>query len=149
MANVGDKAPSFTLKASDGGEVREISLSDFTGKKVLLAFYPFAFSPTCHDELCEFRDGLATLQTKGVEVLAISVDSHWTAKAFAESLQAKYLIVSDFDKKTADAYGVLRPEGFAERAYFVIDGEGSIIAKHVMDTPGAKLGYSELLELVG
>jgi len=143
MVNVGDKAPDFTVKDQNGND---FTLSSLQGKKVLLAFFPFAFSPVCDDELCGFQGDLSQFTDKGVEVLSISVDSHWTQKAFAAKTGAVFPLLSDFDKKVAQSFGVLRDGGFAERAYFVIDEEGVIQFKHIMDNPGTKLDNEEVFK---
>ena len=140
MVNKGDKAPDFTLKDQDQ---KEVKLSDFRGKKVLLAFYPFAFSPVCSDELCNFGNEIEKF--RGITVLGISVDSHWSNKAFADKLDINIPLLSDFNKEVTKKYGVLRPEGFSNRAYFLIDGQGTIVFKHIMDVPGKKLDNDELL----
>ncbi|HLD60340.1 MAG TPA: redoxin domain-containing protein [Candidatus Bilamarchaeaceae archaeon] len=143
MTNVGDNAPNFTLKDQD---LNEVSLENFKGKKVLLAFYPFAFSPVCSDELACFKNDLSQFRQKGVEVVGISIDSHWTQKAFANSLGIEYPLLSDFDKHISKKYGVLRQEGFSNRAYFIINEHGKITFKHVMENPATKLDDDELFE---
>lgn len=126
---VGDVAPDFELPASGN---RIIKLSDFRGKKkVLLAFYPFAFSPVCSLQLPGLQESLDKFQELDTEVLGISVDSKHSSTAFAEHLKLDFPLVSDFNKETTAAFGVLREGGFAERALFVIDKEGKIAYVHV------------------
>ena len=146
MANVGDKAPQFELKDQNQ---KNVTLGDYKGKKVLLAFYPFAFSPVCSDELTCFRNDLSHFVDKGVEVLGISVDSTWSNKAFADSLGVSYPLLSDFGKEVSKQYGVLRPEGFADRAYILVDEEGTVKFRHVMDSPGNRLDNAELMKAIG
>src|SRR3989344_7641347 len=112
MVNVGEKAPDAELKDVDG---KSVSISDFAGKKVLLSFFPFAFSPVCTDEFGCFMNDMEKFKDKGVRVVGISVDSHWTNKAFADNMGVDILLLSDFDKKASNAFGILRPEGFSER----------------------------------
>ncbi len=145
MVNVGDLAPDFELK--DGNQ-NVVKLSSFKGKKVLLAFFPFAFSPVCTGQLGCFQTDLAKFQEKGAQILGISVDSHWANNAFAKSLNLTFPLLSDFDKKACTAYGVLRADGFSERAYFLIDEKGRIKYKHVMPSTGQKLDEKELLKEV-
>ncbi len=145
MVNVGDLAPDFELKDGDQNIVK---LSSFKGKKVLLAFFPFAFSPVCTVELGCFQTDLKQFEGKGVQILGISVDSHWANKAFAQSLNVTYPLLADFNKTASAAYGVLRADGFSERAYFLIDEEGRIKYKHVMPSTGQKLDEKELLKEV-
>lgn len=137
MAEVGTQAPGFTLKAT-GPE--QVSLSDYRGKNVVLLFFPFAFSPVCTEELCGVRDGLSQFQELDAQVLAISVDSPYTLKAFAEAEQLTFPLLSDFNKEVAPAYGAYYEElaglkGVAKRAAFVIDREGIIRYKWVSDVP--------------
>jgi peroxiredoxin len=126
---VGDVAPDFELPASGN---HTIKLSDFRGKKkVLLAFYPFAFSPVCSLQLPGLQRQLSQFQSLNTEVLGISVDSKHSSAAFAEHLHLDFPLVSDFNKEITRAYGVLREGGFAERALFVIDKTGKIAYAHV------------------
>jgi peroxiredoxin len=143
MPKVGEKAPQFELQDQNQ---KPVKLSDFKGKKLLMAFYPFAFSPVCSDEFTCFRNDLSHFRQKGVEVVGISVDSTWANKAFADSLKVTYPLLSDFGKTASQAYGVLRPEGFANRAYFVVDEQGNITFQKVMDSPGVRLDNAELLK---
>jgi peroxiredoxin (alkyl hydroperoxide reductase subunit C) len=125
----GEVAPDFELPASGG---RAIKLSDYRGKKhVLLAFYPFAFSPVCSLQLPGLQENLGKFKRLNAEVLGISVDSKHSSAAFAEHLHLEFPLLSDFEKKVTKAYGVLREGGFAERALFVIDKNGVIAYSHV------------------
>ncbi|MBI2173014.1 MAG: redoxin domain-containing protein [Candidatus Aenigmarchaeota archaeon] len=143
MVNVGEKAPDVELKNVDG---KVVKLSTFRGKKVLLSFFPFAFSPVCTDEFGCFMDDMEKFKDRGVQVVGISVDSHWANKAFADSMDVDISLLSDFDKNAAKSFGVLRPEGFSERAYFLIDENGMVRYKHVMAKPSEKLDDEELLK---
>ena len=126
---VGDTAPDFELPASGN---QTIKLSDYRGKKnVLLAFYPFAFSPVCSLQLPGLQQQLGQFQSLNTEVLGISVDSKHSSAAFAEHLHLDFPLVSDFNKEITRAYGVLREGGFAERALFVIDRAGKIAYAHI------------------
>ncbi len=126
---VGDVAPSFELPASGN---RIVKLDEYRGKKnVLLAFYPFAFSPVCSLQLPGLQQSLGEFQQLNTEVLGISVDSKHSSAAFAEHLHLEFPLLSDFNKEVTAAYGVLRDGGFAERALFVIDREGKIAYAHV------------------
>ena len=125
----GEVAPDFELPAS-GGHV--IKLSDYRSKKhVLLAFYPFAFSPVCSLQLPGLQENLGKFKRLNAEVLGISVDSKHSSAAFAEHLHLEFPLLSDFEKKATKAYGVLREGGFAERALFMIDKNGVIAYSHV------------------
>jgi peroxiredoxin (alkyl hydroperoxide reductase subunit C) len=126
---VGDVAPDFELPASGN---RTIKLSSFRGQKnVLLAFYPFAFSPVCSLQLPGLQQHLNEFQQLNTEVLGISVDSKHSSAAFAEHLQLDFPLISDFNKEVTTAFGVLREGGFAERALYIIDKDGKVAYAHV------------------
>jgi peroxiredoxin len=126
---IGDVAPDFELPASGN---RTVKLSDFRRKKnVLLAFYPFAFSPICSLQLPGLQQSLGEFEKLNTAVLGISVDSRHSSAAFAEHLHLDFPLVSDFNKEATAAYGVLRDGGFAERALFVIDKDGTIVYARV------------------
>ena len=137
----GQTAPEFELMDQNDHLIR---LSDFEGQKVLLAFFPAAFSPACTDELKGFWENFDAFED--VQILAISVDSKWSLKEFARQLDVKFPLLSDFDRKVSKKYGVLREEGTAERAYFVIDEEGKITFMKVMDEPSELMDVDELLK---
>ena len=126
---IGDVAPDFELPASGNHTVK---LSDYRGKQnVLLAFYPFAFSPVCSLQLPGLQENLGRFHDLNTVVLGISVDSRHSSAAFAEHLHLDFPLLSDFNKEVTTAYGVLREGGFAERALFVIDKGGKIVYAHV------------------
>ena len=143
MVDVGEKAPDFALKDQNENEV---TLGDYAGKKLLVSFFPFAFSPVCTEELGCFESDMEQFKAKGVAVVGISVDSTWSNKAFADKLGVNYPLLSDFGKEASKAFGVLREEGFSERAYFLIDEQGVVKYKHVMDSPAHKLDNEALLK---
>ena len=129
VPKVGDRAPDFELQATGD---RQLKLSDFRGQKnVLLAFYPFDWSPTCSLQLPGLQEKLIDFRSLNTEVLGVSIDSRHSHRAFAEHLGLEFPLLSDFEKKVAQAYGVLREGGFAERALFVIDKQGVIRYAHV------------------
>lgn len=99
---VGQQAPSFTLTADDG---REVSLSDFAGRKVIVFFYPAAMTPGCTTQACDFRDSLAPLQAAGYEVVGISPDSTEKLARFRERDGLTYPLLSDPDKAVLEAWG--------------------------------------------
>ena len=124
---VGDKAPDFTLKASDG---KTYSLSDFKGKKgVVIAWFPKAFTGGCTAECKSFRANSDSLKSTNVAYFTASVDPVDGEKgnaAFARSLDLDYPILSDPEKTTAKAYGVLNARGMSDRWTFYIDKDGII-----------------------
>src|SRR3989344_4068 len=143
MISVGDKAPDFTLADQDG---KERKLSEFRDKNVVLAFYPFDFSPVCTVEFGCFEDDLPKLNDLNAQVLGISVDSKYSHKEFAQKLGLNFPLLSDFGKEVCSLYGTLRKEGFSERAYFIIDAEGIVRFKYLMPTPGERLENEQLIE---
>ncbi len=145
MVNIGEKAPDFTMKDQHDNDVR---LSDFQGKKVLLAFYVADWSPVCGPEMACFKDDFAELQGLGVDIVGVSVDSIWSHKAWAKHLGIDFPILSDFTRDVSRSYGLLRPEGFSERAYLLVDEEGIVRWKHVMEKPAEKLDNSEIMKAI-
>ena len=140
---IGDAAPDFTL-ANQFGE--SVTLSDFAGKKpVVLVFYPLSFSGVCTGELCELRDNFSVFERDNVELLAISVDSKYVQKAFAEQEGYKFSVLADFwpHGAVAQKYGVFLEEaGISNRASFVIDKDGVLAAKFVT-APGQARSLQE------
>ena len=143
MVNVGEKAPDFVLKDQHDRDVR---LHDFHGKKVLLAFYVGDWSPVCGPEMACFKDDLGELRNHSIGVLGISVDSVWSHKAWAKHLGIDFSILSDLKREVSRAYGLLRQEGFSERAYLLIDENGIVRWKHVMPNPGDRLEAEDILK---
>ena len=125
---VGDTAPDFELEDQNGKKVR---LGQYKNKKkVILAFFPFAFSPVCTNELGELKEKEDAILKLDAQILAASVDSTWTQKAFAKDLGVKFPILSDFGKKAAALYDSLyEDKGFAKRTVLVIDRQGKIAYK--------------------
>jgi peroxiredoxin len=125
--SVGSIAPDFELKDQHGAKV---SLSSFKGSKnVVVLFIPFAFTGTCTGELCAIRDDLAAFQNDDVQVLAISCDSPFTQKVFAEQEGYKFPVLADFwpHGATATAYQIFNEDlGCALRGTFIIDKTGVI-----------------------
>lgn len=132
---VGDKAPDFTL--ADINQVK-VRLSDYLGKRnVLLVFYPMAFSPVCSAQIPSYQKIYDKFEDLNTEVAAISVDSIFTHKAWADGLGGiSYPLLSDFwpHGGVAEQYGVMREvEGFSERALIVVDKEGIIRYIDIVD----------------
>jgi peroxiredoxin len=143
MAEVGQQAPDFSLQDQEG---KETKLSDFNGKRLLLAFYPFDFSPVCTDEFKCFMDDHSELNGLGIEVLGISIDSKHCHREFAARYGIKFRLLADINKVACMAYGTLRKEGFSDRAYFLIDEHGVIRFRQVMPNPGVKMENTDLIK---
>jgi mycoredoxin-dependent peroxiredoxin len=124
---VGAEAPDFTLKDQNNQEIR---LSDFRGRKaVLLVFYPLTFTGTCQGELTEVRDNLPDFANDDVQVLAVSVDSAYSHKIWADREGYTFPLLADFwpHGAVAQTYGVFNDvAGFANRGTFLIDRTGVI-----------------------
>jgi peroxiredoxin len=147
--NIGDVAPSFTLKSSDKSDV---SLSDYAGKNVVILFFPLAFTGTCTTELCSIRDSKADYDSLNAEVLAISVDSLFTLAKFKETEAYNFPLLSDWNKTTAAAYGALYDEfvlgmkGVAKRSAFVVDKEGKIRYAEILENAGELPNFAAINE---
>ncbi|MFY7862965.1 MAG: peroxiredoxin [Rhodoluna sp.] len=140
---IGDDAPNFSLVNQHG---ETVTLSDFAGKKpVVLVFYPLSFSGICTGELCELRDNFGTFERENVELLAISVDSKYVQKVFAEQEGYNFSVLADFwpHGAVARTYEVFLEEaGISNRATFVIDKAGKLVAKFVT-APGQPRSLQE------
>lgn len=135
MIEPGQKAPDFTLPDHSG---REVSLSDFAGRRLLLVFYPLDFSPVCTDQLTAYRDIAPQLADAGVDLVGISVDSAFAHAAFREKLGIDTVLLADFEPKgaVAAAYGAyLDQGGHSNRSLVLIDGDGVVEWVHETDTP--------------
>jgi len=136
----GTKAPDFTLHTTPD---QTVSLQDFRGRPVILAFYPADWSPVCGDQMTLYREVLPEFQRFRAELLGISVDGAWCHVAFAKDRKLRSPLLSDFEPKGAVArtYGVYATKyGTSERALFVIDESGVIRWSHVSPigvNPGA------------
>ena len=123
---MGDIAPDFCLPNQFG---EPISLAGLRGAPVAIVFYPFAFSGICTGELCELRDNIADFAEAGVRLLAVSVDSKYTLRAYAEAEDYAFDLLADFwpHGEVATAYGVFNAvRGMAERSTFLITTDGVI-----------------------
>lgn len=133
-------APDFRLPSTPD---QFVSLKEFRGRPVVLAFYPADWSPVCGDEVALFNELLPEFRRLRAEVLGISVDGVWCHIAFAKDRKLRFPLLADFEPKgsVARAYGVYRPqEGISERALFVIDAAGTIRWSYVSPigiNPGA------------
>ena len=145
--DVGSQAPDFTLTNQDR---QPVTLSQQRGKPVVLAFFPAAFSSVCAKELCTFRDSLAQLNKADGQVFGISVDTFFTLKAFHDQQQLTFPLLSDFNKQVIREYGVFNEDmiglkGIAKRAVFVIDREGIVRHKEVLDDARNEPDYQRAL----
>ncbi len=127
---VGDKAPDFMIPDYDG---KDVALSSFRGKKVVLYFYPKDNTPGCTKEACSFRDGHPEIKKRGAVVLGVSVDSVGSHIKFRDKYQLNFPLLSDVNKEVVQAYGVWKEKSLygrkfmgIERTTFIINEEGRI-----------------------
>ncbi len=136
---VGDKAPQFTLKDQNG---KDVSLSDFQGRNVVVYFYPRAMTPGCTVQACGLRDSFQELKELDVVILGISADSVKKLKQFEEKKELNFILLSDEDHKVTRAYHSWGLKKFMGREFegilrqsFFVDGEGNIVnILHKVDT---------------
>jgi peroxiredoxin len=144
----GDKAPDFTLYDA---ERKERSLKEFSGKKVVLAFFPGAFTGVCTKEMCTLRDSLANFGTLDAQVVAISVDGPFANKAFADQNRLIFPVLCDFGKNVVKQYCGFT-EDFAgvkgytvsKRSVFVLDRKGIVKYAWISENPGVEPPYDEI-----
>jgi len=147
---VGAQAPDFKLKNT---ELKEVSLSDFKGKKVVLHFFPLAFTGVCTTQLCTMRDNFGYYDGLNAQVLGVSVDSPFTLAKFKEEQAYQFPLLSDFNKETAGAYGALYEDflglkGIAKRSAFVIDEEGKVVYAEVLEDAGNLPDFAAINKVV-
>ncbi|MGK2947641.1 MAG: peroxiredoxin [Acidimicrobiales bacterium] len=136
MIEIGQPAPDFTLKGTDG---EQHSLSDLSGTPVLLVFYPFTFTGICEAELCSLRDDHAQFTDAGVQILAISCDTGPAQKLWAEQQGFGFPVLSDFwpHGEVAQAYGVFNDAvGCANRASVLVGADGTVVDTFATDSLG-------------
>lgn len=125
--DVGDEAPDFELPGTGGKTYR---LSDYRGRKVVLAFYPADFTAVCTKQFCSYRDEGERIDGLGAEVLGISPQSVGSHERWTEEKRLNVPLLADEGKKVAGAYGVLAGP-MVRRATFIVDEEGVVRHRHV------------------
>jgi peroxiredoxin len=145
---VGMKAPDFTLPDSD---LKPRSLKEFR-KKLVLAFYPGAFTSVCTKEMCTFRDSLARLSSLKAQVIGISVNDPFSNKAFAQANMLDFPLLSDYNREVVRLYGVeardfagLKGYTAAKRSVFIVDSKGIIRYRWVSEDPKIEPNYEEIM----
>ena len=131
MIEPGTPAPDFTLPDQDGTEV---SLSDFSGRTVVLVFYPADFSPVCTDQLSVYQEVLPQLEEEGARLVGISVDGAFCHKAFQQHLGIDIPLLADFEPKgeVARKYEMyIEKRGHNERGFVVVDEQLRTTAPHI------------------
>ena len=150
MVKIGETAPAFTLKTTDKSDV---SLSDYAGQNVILAFYPGAFTGVCDKEMCAFQDNISKLNGAGTIVLGISVDSPWANNAFSQKYNLEFSLLSDVNREVVKSYdasfvGLGGIEGYvsANRVVIVIDGDGIVRYRWDAENPGVEPDYGAVVD---
>ena len=145
MSMLGTIAPDFSLPDT----TREaVTLSGLRGKKVVLAFFPAAFTGVCEKELCTFRDSLPAFNDLNATVLGISVDAPFSNGAFSEANNLNFQVLSDYSRSTVYAYGVALHDfggmpGYtaSQRAVFIVDETGNVTYEWIAPNPGVEPDY--------
>lgn len=145
---LGQKPPDFQLPDQDR---KQRTLGDFSGKKVVLAFFPGAFTSVCTKEMCTFRDSMSALNSLNAQVVGISVNDPFTNKAFAEANKLQFPILSDYARETVRKFEVFHEDfaglkGYtvAKRSIFVLDDKGAVRYRWVSEDPGKQPDYDEI-----
>ena len=148
VPNIGDKAPDFELPDPD---MKPRRLSEFYGKRTILAFFPAAESPVCTAEMCALRDSLDQLRDLGANVVGISVDGPFANKFFVQNRHLNFPVLSDYKRDVIRKYGIVMPNlaslkdyNAAKRSIFILDENGKVIYRWVSDNPLVEPSYSEI-----
>jgi peroxiredoxin len=130
-------------------------LSDYRGKKTVLAFFPAAESPVCTAEMCTLRDSMDELRDYGAQVLGISVDGPFSNKFFTVNRHLNFPVLSDYDRKVISKYGIvmknlasLKGYNAAKRSVFILDEQGKVRYRWVSDNPLVEPNYAEIKEFL-
>jgi peroxiredoxin len=148
MVEIGEKLPDFTLVDMD---FKKHSLKEWRGQKLVLAFFPGAFTGVCKKEMCTLRDDLAKLEKLNAQVVGISVNDPFSLKGFHEDNSLNFPLLSDYTRETVKAYGVelkdfagLKGYNVAQRSIFISDGNGVLRWKWVSNDPGVEPKYTDI-----
>jgi len=135
VIRAGQPAPEFTLKTADG---EDFTREQLLGRTTVLVFYPFAFSPVCTDQLSLYNEVLDDFRAAGATLYGVSCDATYSQTAFREQLGIEIEQLSDFEPKGAacEAFGVLHPGGFPQRALVIVGEDGVVRWSHQADSPG-------------
>lgn len=151
---VGAESPQFTLV--DTSKTPRSPVKEFVGKKIVLLFYPGAFTGVCDKEMCNFRDSLSAYNSLNAQVVGISVDSPWANKAFAQQYNLTFPLLSDFGRTVIEQFGVaFRDHGgvqgytAARRSVFVLDEKGVVTYVWIAEAQGNEPPYDEVRKAVG
>jgi peroxiredoxin len=146
---IGTKAPDFKLVDSDK---KEVNLSEYAGKNLIIHFFPASFTGVCTTQLCTVRDGINLYHNDTTDVVAISVDLPFTLAKFKEDQNLNFRLLSDFNKEASTAYGaiyenwILGLKGVSKRAAFVVDKDGVIRYAEVLESAGDLPNFTAINE---
>jgi len=151
MVSIGEVAPEFNLL--DQNNTRT-ALSEYRGKRVILAFFPAAFTGVCTEEMCQLEKAPLDSEDSDIAILGICADSRFANAAFAEKNEISFPILSDYTRTTIEAYGVALHDfagmtGYtaSERAVFIVGSNGEILWKWVGENPGVQPNYDQVFEI--
>ena len=151
IIEIGKNAPNFTLVDAD---LKKVSLTDFKNK-VVIAFYPGAFTGVCTKEMCTFRDSLTKLNQFRAQVIGISVNDPFCNKAFSDTNGLNFPILSDYEREVVKIYGVaakdfagLKGYTAAKRSIFIIDSQNIVRYKWITDDPAIEPNYDEIMSML-
>jgi glutaredoxin-dependent peroxiredoxin len=148
MVEIGKNIPELTLFDLN---FKQHSLKEYRGKKLVLAFFPGAFTSVCKKEMCTIRDDIAKLEQFDAQVVGISVNDPFSLKGFHEDNALNFPLLSDYTREAVKAFGVelkdfagLKGYNVAQRSIFIVDKEGILRWKWISDNPGNEPDYSEI-----
>lgn len=149
--SIGQQAPEFTLYNSENVPV---SLSDYKGRKLIIHFFPLAFTGTCTVQLCTLRDSFGEYEAQDAAILAISVDSPFVLARYKAEQNLPFPLLSDFNKEVSQAFGayydefILGLKGVSKRAAFVLDENQQIIYAEVLESAGDLPNFDAIQQLI-
>ncbi len=149
---IGSKAPAFTLFNT---EKKEVSLTDFAGKLLVINFFPAAFTGVCTAQMCSNRDELSYYNNIGATVAGVSVDMPFTLGVFKSQNNINFDLLSDFNKKMIRDYDMyledftLGLKGVAKRGVTVVDGSGTVVYAEETANPGTQVNFAALKDVLG
>ena len=145
---IGDSIPSITLQDTEG---TQITIEVGTNNHTVLLFFPLAFSSVCTDELCSVRDNMKVYESLNAIVYGISIDSFFSLKAFKQSQNLNFTLLSDFNKVQSTNFGVLNNDhfgmiGVAKRSAFVLDGDLRLVYSEILQDAGNLPNFDKMKE---
>lgn len=148
---IGKPAPAFGLYDTTK---KKVTLDDFSGKNVLLLFFPQAFTGVCTKELCAVRDDISRYSNAHAQVICISVDSLFTLNKFKEDQHFDFPLLSDFNKEVSELYGslyadwIFEMKGVSKRSAFIIDKKGIVRYAEVLESAGDIPDFEAIKEML-